>query len=351
MKALRNVFLLSPVMLFAQFAYSAHRVLYQQVPQRAAVEEANNNNDISSIMQPIVEPLDDALQKATLRNSPLGIETTVKIWGTKSERSRSENRRKLSLAAMNACLFYGPYGSGKLMTIKAIAQECELPLFMYEAFLMPRSDRIQLLHQIFEKTAALKAPCLLSIRHLEAFMNDNGASTPEMIYLLCLLDAYKKFPILFIGTVQDKECFSEGLVSAFHHNVSVFHQLNTNQRKELISFNMRKFYSGSNNENLAQELAEKTDGYAYHSLEGLVQHAKMNLSVRTNFNSIHIQRQDFLDVLDRCKWLDKKKKSFWKTFLVKAKEWAIPAVIVCAVACGLFFGHKYLKRKPLLRKI
>lgn len=351
MKASRSVFLVFSVMLYTQFSFSAHRVLYQQEPQRATVEEVNNNNDIPSIMQPVVDQLDEALKKATLRNSPRGIETIVKIWGTKRERSFSENRKKLSLAAMNACLFYGPYGSGKLMAIKAISQECELPLFMYEAFLMPRSDRIQLLQRIFEKAAALKSPCLLCIRHLEAFMTANGSSTPEMIYLLCLLDAYKDLPILFIGTVQDKECFSEGLVSVFHHNVNVFCQLNTNQRKELIRFHMRKCYRGDDNEELAQELAEKTDGYAYHSLEGLVQHANMNLLVRTDFHSVRIQREDFIEVLDRCNELGKKKQTFWKTLFIKAKKWAIPAAIVCTVVCGLFFGHKYLKRNLLLRKI
>ena len=214
-------------------------------------------------------------------------------------------------------LLVGPPGTGKTLLAKAVAGEAHVPFFsmsgsdFVEMFVGVGASRVR---DLF-KQAKEKAPCIVFIDEIDAIgrargrnpnMGANDERENTLNQLLTEMDGFgTNVGVIILAATNRADVLDKALLRAGRFDRLIYVELpDLNERKEIFEVHLRpiKVEKGLD----VEFLARQTPGFSGADIANVCNEAAL-IAARKNKKSV--QRQDFLDSIDRIVGgLEKKNK-------------------------------------------
>jgi ATP-dependent metalloprotease FtsH len=214
-------------------------------------------------------------------------------------------------------LLVGPPGTGKTLLAKAVAGEAHVPFFslsgsdFVEMFVGVGASRVR---DLF-KQAKEKAPCIVFIDEIDAIgrargRNPNLGANDErentLNQLLTEMDGFaSNAGVIILAATNRADILDKALLRAGRFDRQIYVELpDLNERKEIFKVHLRPIKYEKDLE--IDFLARQTPGFSGADIANVCNEAAL-IAARKNKKSV--QRQDFLDAVDRIVGgLEKKNK-------------------------------------------
>lgn len=214
-------------------------------------------------------------------------------------------------------LLVGPPGAGKTLLAKAVAGEAHVPFFsmsgsdFVEMFVGVGASRVR---DLF-KQAKEKAPCIVFIDEIDAIgrsrgRNPNLGANDErentLNQLLTEMDGFgSNVGVIILAATNRADILDKALMRAGRFDRQIYVELpDLNERKEIFKVHLRPIKVEKDLDIMF--LARQTPGFSGADIANVCNEAAL-IAARRNKKSV--QRQDFLDAIDRIiGGLEKKNK-------------------------------------------
>jgi cell division protease FtsH len=214
-------------------------------------------------------------------------------------------------------LLVGPPGTGKTLLAKAVAGEAHVPFFslsgsdFVEMFVGVGASRVR---DLF-KQAKEKAPCIVFIDEIDAIgrargRNPNFGANDErentLNQLLTEMDGFaSNAGVIILAATNRADILDKALLRAGRFDRQIYVELpDLNERKEIFKVHLRPIKYEKDLE--IDFLSRQTPGFSGADIANVCNEAAL-IAARKNKKSV--QRQDFLDAIDRIVGgLEKKNK-------------------------------------------
>lgn len=214
-------------------------------------------------------------------------------------------------------LLVGPPGTGKTLLAKAVAGEAHVPFFslsgsdFVEMFVGVGASRVR---DLF-KQAKEKAPCIVFIDEIDAIgrargrnpnMGANDERENTLNQLLTEMDGFaSNAGVIILAATNRADILDKALLRAGRFDRQIYVELpDLNERKEIFKVHLRPIKTEKDLE--VDFLARQTPGFSGADIANVCNEAAL-IAARKNKKSV--QRQDFLDAVDRIVGgLEKKNK-------------------------------------------
>lgn len=214
-------------------------------------------------------------------------------------------------------LLVGPPGTGKTLLAKAVAGEAHVPFFslsgsdFVEMFVGVGASRVR---DLF-KQAKEKAPCIVFIDEIDAIgrargRNPNLGANDErentLNQLLTEMDGFaSNAGVIILAATNRADILDKALLRAGRFDRQIYVELpDLNERKEIFNVHLRPIKSDKDLD--VEFLARQTPGFSGADIANVCNEAAL-IAARKNKKTV--QRQDFLDAVDRIVGgLEKKNK-------------------------------------------
>jgi len=204
-------------------------------------------------------------------------------------------------------LLVGPPGTGKTLLAKAVAGEANVPFFsmsgsdFVEMFVGVGASRVR---DLF-KQAKEKAPCIVFIDEIDAIgrargKNPNMGSNDErentLNQLLTEMDGFgTNVGVIILAATNRADMLDRALMRAGRFDRQIHVELpDLNERREIFKVHMRPLKIEANLE--TDFLAKQTPGFSGADIANVCNEAAL---IAARKNKKQIERQDFLDAVDR----------------------------------------------------
>ena len=215
---------------------------------------------------------------------------------------------KLGGKIPKGALLVGPPGTGKTLLAKAVAGEAKVPFFSMsgsdftEMFVGVGASRVRDLFQ----TAKSKAPCIVFIDEIDAIgrargkniisgANDERENTLNQ--LLTEMDGFgSNAGVIILAATNRAEILDPALMRAGRFDRQIYVELpEIKEREEIFNVHMKNLKY--NKEELNVEfLAKQTPGFSGADIANICNEAAL---IAARFNKEQVEKQDFLDAIDR----------------------------------------------------
>jgi len=214
-------------------------------------------------------------------------------------------------------LLVGPPGTGKTLLAKAVAGEAHVPFFslsgsdFVEMFVGVGASRVR---DLF-KQAKEKAPCIVFIDEIDAIgrargRNPNFGANDErentLNQLLTEMDGFaSNAGVIILAATNRADILDKALLRAGRFDRQIYVELpDLNERKEIFKVHLRPIKTDKELD--VEFLARQTPGFSGADIANVCNESAL-IAARKNKKSV--QRQDFLDAIDRIVGgLEKKNK-------------------------------------------
>jgi cell division protease FtsH len=214
-------------------------------------------------------------------------------------------------------LLVGPPGTGKTLLAKAVAGEAHVPFFslsgsdFVEMFVGVGASRVR---DLF-KQAKEKAPCIVFIDEIDAIgrargRNPNIGANDErentLNQLLTEMDGFaSNAGVIILAATNRADILDKALLRAGRFDRQIYVELpDLNERKEIFKVHLRPIKADKDLD--VEFLARQTPGFSGADIANVCNEAAL-IAARKNKKTV--QRQDFLDAVDRIVGgLEKKNK-------------------------------------------
>jgi ATP-dependent metalloprotease FtsH len=214
-------------------------------------------------------------------------------------------------------LLVGPPGTGKTLLAKAVAGEAHVPFFslsgsdFVEMFVGVGASRVR---DLF-KQAKEKAPCIVFIDEIDAIgrargrnpnMGANDERENTLNQLLTEMDGFaSNAGVIILAATNRADILDKALLRAGRFDRQIYVELpDLNERREIFQVHLRPIKTEKDLE--VDFLARQTPGFSGADIANVCNEAAL-IAARKNKKSV--QRQDFLDAVDRIVGgLEKKNK-------------------------------------------
>jgi AAA+ superfamily predicted ATPase len=239
----------------------------------------------------------------------------------KEQKKYCEEESSNFLDTPKAWFFVGPSGTGKSTIGKAIAKDCNIPFFMFTATSFStgiRCSGIEGLNTVFKEAASLNRPCIVIIDELGGLIkNHHNKYDPETNMLQCLwtlLDRYKRYPILFIGTLNDTTDSAQPIKDRFANFTVRFSLPDKTVRENILKYYMDSGAKCPRDTNVtAQALAGLTDGFSQRGLEDVIERLKWKKLNSPTVTNNSISMKDCEEAINNRKNESQTQKDPWYT--------------------------------------
>lgn len=258
-------------------------------------------------------------------------------------------------------LFVGPPGTGKTVLASAIAKKCNMTLKYTGATWIANQYKAsgdQKIIKFFkEMIADPNIHYVFVIDEIQELMkkvkNSNDSDSSMLTTLWTQLDVFKENKILFIGILNYIEKCPAPLESRFQQNLFNFSLPNLRQRAELFTFYLdlqKKLKPELRIEEdvIAIELAQLTDGFSPRSIENIINNA-IQLGRAKNQQNPKITLKNLIKGISNAKeflqTLQDPKANGWKQSISKFIRNNYKEITVGIGCAGLIFGGIYFYKQ------
>ena len=214
-------------------------------------------------------------------------------------------------------LLVGPPGTGKTLLAKAVAGEAHVPFFslsgsdFVEMFVGVGASRVR---DLF-KQAKEKAPCIVFIDEIDAIgrargrnpnMGANDERENTLNQLLTEMDGFaSNAGVIILAATNRADILDKALLRAGRFDRQIYVELpDLNERKEIFKVHLRPIKIDKELD--VDFLARQTPGFSGADIANVCNEAAL---IAARKNKKNVQRQDFLDAVDRIVGgLEKKNK-------------------------------------------
>ncbi len=214
-------------------------------------------------------------------------------------------------------LLVGPPGTGKTLLAKAVAGEAKVPFFslsgsdFVEMFVGVGASRVR---DLFRQ-AKEKAPCIIFIDEIDAIGRARGKSVSAganderentLNQLLTEMDGFgTNSGVIILAATNRADILDRALMRAGRFDRQIYVDMpDLNERKEIFKVHLRKIKIDESVE--VDFLAKQTPGFSGADIANICNEAAL---IAARSNKKMVQRQDFLDAVDRIiAGLEKKNK-------------------------------------------
>ena len=215
-------------------------------------------------------------------------------------------------------LLVGPPGTGKTLLAKAVAGEAHVPFFslsgsdFVEMFVGVGASRVR---DLF-KQAKEKAPCIIFIDEIDAIgrargKNNSWSSNDErentLNQLLTEMDGFgTNSGVIILAATNRAEILDRALMRAGRFDRQIQVELpDLNERIEIFKVHLRPLTKLANDVSV-DSLAKQTPGFSGADIANVCNEAAL---IAARHNKTQVEKQDFLDAIDRIiGGLEKKNK-------------------------------------------
>ncbi|HQQ95280.1 MAG TPA: ATP-dependent zinc metalloprotease FtsH, partial [Bacteroidia bacterium] len=214
-------------------------------------------------------------------------------------------------------LLVGPPGTGKTLLAKAVAGEAKVPFFSLSG-----SDFVEMLvgvgasrEQDLFRQAKEKAPCIIFIDEIDAIGRARGRSVSAganderentLNQLLTEMDGFgTNSGVIILAATNRADILDRALMRAGRFDRQIYVDMpDLNERKDIFKVHLRKIKIDESVE--IDFLAKQTPGFSGADIANICNEAAL---IAARSNKKMVQRQDFLDAVDRIiAGLEKKNK-------------------------------------------
>lgn len=204
-------------------------------------------------------------------------------------------------------LLVGPPGTGKTLLAKAVAGEAQVPFFslsgsdFVEMFVGVGASRVR---DLF-KTAKEKAPCIVFIDEIDAigrargknaFTGSNDERENTLNQLLTEMDGFStNAGVIILAATNRADILDRALLRAGRFDRQIHVELpDLEERKDIFAVHVRPLKLGSDVD--LEFFAKQTPGFSGADIANVCNEAAL---VAARKNKTEVQKQDFLDAIDR----------------------------------------------------
>ncbi len=204
-------------------------------------------------------------------------------------------------------LLVGPPGTGKTLLAKAVAGEAQVPFFslsgsdFVEMFVGVGASRVR---DLF-KTAKEKAPCIVFIDEIDAigrargknaFTGSNDERENTLNQLLTEMDGFStNAGVIILAATNRADILDRALLRAGRFDRQIHVELpDLEERKDIFGVHVRPLKLGSDVD--LEFFAKQTPGFSGADIANVCNEAAL---VAARKNKTEVQKQDFLDAIDR----------------------------------------------------
>jgi cell division protease FtsH len=214
-------------------------------------------------------------------------------------------------------LLVGPPGTGKTLLAKAVAGEADVPFFslsgsdFVEMFVGVGASRVR---DLF-KQAKEKAPCIIFIDEIDAIGRARGKNAMQggnderentLNQLLTEMDGFgTDTGVIMLAATNRVDILDSALLRAGRFDRQIYADMpDLNERREIFDVHLKPLKVA---EDLDRDfLARQTPGFSGADIANMCNEAAL---IAARYNKKHVEKQDFLDAVDRIiGGLEKKNK-------------------------------------------
>jgi cell division protease FtsH len=214
-------------------------------------------------------------------------------------------------------LLVGPPGTGKTLLAKAVAGEAKVPFFslsgsdFVEMFVGVGASRVR---DLFRQ-AKEKAPCIIFIDEIDAIGRARGKSISAgsnderentLNQLLTEMDGFgTNSGVIILAATNRADILDRALMRAGRFDRQIYVDMpDLNERKEIFQVHLKKIKIDESVD--VEFLAKQTPGFSGADIANICNEAAL---IAARSNKKNVQKQDFLDAVDRIiAGLEKKNK-------------------------------------------